>query len=49
MSITVTSLTDLVAFAVGASSDIVTFASFSVYVSVCIVSLFIIQVNYILN
>nr|XP_039273601.1 patched domain-containing protein 3-like [Styela clava] len=43
VSITVTSVTDLVAFAVGSSSELGSFASFSIYVAVCIILLFFLQ------
>lgn len=45
VSITVTSVTDLIAFAVGASSDLAAYASFSVYAAMCIILLFFLEVS----
>lgn len=48
-SITVTSVTDLVAFAVGATSELAGFASFSVFVAVCIIILFFLECTFFLS
>nr|XP_039259714.1 patched domain-containing protein 3-like [Styela clava] len=48
VSITITSVTDLVAFAVGASSELGGFASFSVFVAICIILLFFLECTFFL-
>nr|XP_039259094.1 patched domain-containing protein 3-like isoform X1 [Styela clava] len=47
-SITVTSITDLVVFSIGATSSLGAFASFNIYVAICILLLFFIECTFFL-